>query len=112
MNQRRNKRPPGQLRQGQIVSTFGPGAMLDLPNHSVLVAGLEHWTGVSDEIVEPRLADKLCMLLDVSTIKLYAPPPTRRIRPRRRTASQPGSFRSGSSCWKHPPTTAAPCAPA
>lgn len=75
MTQPRNKRPPGQLRQGQIVTTFGPGAMLDLPNHSVLVAGLEHWTGVDDEIVEPRLADKLCVLLGVPTIKLYAPPP-------------------------------------
>src|SRR5438477_253985 len=75
MNQRRSKRPHGQLRQGQVVSTFGPGAMLDLPNHSVLVAGLEHWIGVGDEIVEPRLADKLRALLDVPSIKLYAPRP-------------------------------------
>lgn len=58
-----------------MVTTFGPGAMLDLPNHSVLVAGLEHWSGVSDEIVEPRLAGKLCILLEVPSIKLYAPPP-------------------------------------
>ena len=75
MKQSRNKRPHGQLRQGQVVSTFGPGAMLDLPDHSVLVAGLEHWIGVHDEIVEPRLADKLCQLLGVASIKLYAPPP-------------------------------------
>src|SRR5438128_8511386 len=75
MNQQRSKRPHGQLRQGQVVSTFGPGAMLDLPNYSVLVAGLEHWTGVHDEIVEPRLADKLCTLLGVASIKLYTPPP-------------------------------------
>lgn len=93
MNQRRNKKPPGQLRQGQVVSTFGPGAMLDLPNHSVLVAGLEHWTGVSDEIVEPRLADKLCMLLDVSTIKMYAPPPD----PQDSTAPQ-----NGIAAWQFP----------
>src|SRR5438876_3989571 len=75
MKQHRNKRPHGQLRQGQVVSTFGPGAMLDLPSHSVLVAGLEHWTGVNEEIVEPRLAEKLCRLLGLPSIKLYAPPP-------------------------------------
>ena len=90
---KQSKRPPGQLRQGQVVSTFGPGAMLDLPNHSVLVAGLEHWTGVSDEIPEPRLADKLCILLDVSSIKLYAPPPD----PQDPTAPQ-----NGIAAWQFP----------
>ena len=75
MKKQGNKRPHGQLRQSQVVTTFGPGAMLDLPNYSVLVAGLEHWSGVNEEIVEPRLADKICILLGVATIKLYAPPP-------------------------------------
>ncbi len=93
MNRQRNARPPGQIRQGQVVSTFGPGAMLDLPNYSVLVAGLEHWTGVSEEIVEPRLADKLCILLDVSSIKLYAPPPD----PQDSTAP-----RNGIAAWQFP----------
>jgi len=37
----RRKRPHGQIRQSQLITTFGPGAMLDLPNYSVLVAGLE-----------------------------------------------------------------------
>jgi len=93
MNQRRSKRPHGQLRQAQVVSTFGPGAMLDLPNHSVLVAGLEHWTGVSEEIVEPRLAEKLCILLEVPSIKLYAPPPD----PQDPTAPQ-----TGIAAWQFP----------
>jgi hypothetical protein len=93
MNHQRSKRPHGQLRQGQVVSTFGPGAMLDLPNYSVLVAGLEHWTGVSEEIVEPRLADKLCMLLDVTSIKLYAPPPD----PQDSSAPQ-----TGIAAWQFP----------
>lgn len=93
MSQRRSKKPPGQLRRGQVVSTFGPGAMLDLPNHSVLVAGLEHWTGVSDELVEPRLADKLCTLLDLPTIKLYTPPPD----PQDATAPQ-----NGIAAWLFP----------
>lgn len=93
MNQRRTKRPHGQLRQGQVVSTFGPGAMLDLPSHSVLIAGLEHWTGVSDEIVEPRLADKLCQLLGVPTIKLYAPPPD---------PQDPAAVQNGIAAWQFP----------
>jgi Domain of unknown function (DUF1998) len=43
----------------QIVGVFGPGAMLDLPERSVLVLGLDHWemfgTGTFKVIEEPRL---------------------------------------------------------
>lgn len=70
------KRPQGQMRQSQIVTTFGPGAMLDLPNHSVLVAGLDFWT-LGDEIAEPRLTDKLKRLLEVPSLRLHTPPPDR-----------------------------------
>ena len=52
---RAGSRPPGQLRQSQVITTFGPGAMVDLPNHSVLVGGLDYWTGQGEEIIEPRL---------------------------------------------------------
>ena len=45
--------------------------MLDLPKHSVLVAGLDHWRGMGDEIIEPRLTEKLKFLLDVPALKLY-----------------------------------------
>ena len=31
------------LRLSQIVGTFGPGAMIDLPDRSVIVSGLDHW---------------------------------------------------------------------
>ena len=55
MSKSRAKRPPGQIRQSQVVTTFGPGAMLDLPNHSVLVAGLDYWSPGGEEIHEPRL---------------------------------------------------------
>ena len=69
-----NARPHDQARQGQVVSTFGPGSMLDLPKHSILVGGLEMWTGVGDLIHEPRLIEKLKKLLEVSDLKLYSPP--------------------------------------
>lgn len=32
-----------QQRIGQLVTTFGPGSMVDLPTRSVLVGGLERW---------------------------------------------------------------------
>jgi len=62
------------MRQSQVVTTFGPGAMLDLPNHSVLVAGLDSWSKGGDEIIEPRLTRKLAELLEVPALRLHAPP--------------------------------------
>lgn len=35
--------PEGQLRQSQLVTTFGPGAMVDLVDRAVVIGGLEHW---------------------------------------------------------------------
>lgn len=67
-------KPQGRLRQGQIVTTFGPGAMLDLPNHAVLVGGLEFWRGADQEIHERRLAAKLAQHLGVASVQLKAPP--------------------------------------
>src|ERR1700686_3539089 len=49
-----------KVRLSQVVGVFGPGAMLDLPERSVLVQGLDHWemfgTGPFHVIEEPRLA--------------------------------------------------------
>lgn len=75
MPARRVKKPHGQIRQSQVVTTFGPGAMLDLPEHSVLLAGLDYWASKGDEIVEPRLTDRLAAILEVPQIRLYPPPP-------------------------------------
>jgi hypothetical protein len=67
-------RAHGQLRQSQVLTTFGPGAMVDLPNHAVIVGGLEHWEGVSDQIFEERLVAKLQDILQLTNLKLQAPP--------------------------------------
>jgi hypothetical protein len=40
---RAKKRPHGQIRRSQVVTIFGPGSLLDLPNHSAIVGGLDHW---------------------------------------------------------------------
>lgn len=73
---RGNLKPPGQIRQSQIVTTFGPGAMVDLPDHAVIIGGLDHWTRYEDyPITEERLAAKVKALLKRDTIKFFAPPP-------------------------------------
>ena len=66
-----NRRGHGQVRQSQIITTFGPGSMLDLPNYSVLVGGLELWSKEGRvEIHEPRLVEKLKLLLQVPSLRL------------------------------------------
>ena len=74
MRSTQRKRPQGQLRQGQLITTFGPGAMTDLPERSVLVAGLEDWVGERDLISEPRLSAKIANLLQIPSVRLETPP--------------------------------------
>ena len=74
MSRKPGAKPHGEIRQSQVVMTFGPGAMLDLPNHSVLIAGLDFWSKGGEEIVEPRLTDKLAKILDVPALRLFTPP--------------------------------------
>ena len=53
-------------RLSQLISTFGPGAMIDLPTRSVVVGGLEQWDmkgGGFTTIPEPRLTARLEELL-------------------------------------------------
>ena len=53
-------------RLSQVVSTFGPGAMVDLPTRSVVVGGLELWEmkGASfTAIPEPRITARVEKLL-------------------------------------------------
>lgn len=70
-----SKRPQGTIRESQIVTTFGPGSMVDLPNYSVLISGLDFWTKGGEPISEPRLSRKLAELLGVPSIELRTPPP-------------------------------------
>jgi len=53
-------------RLSQVVSTFGPGAMIDLPTRSVVVGGLDLWEIRGDaftNIPESRLTMRLEKLL-------------------------------------------------
>ncbi|HEX5655744.1 MAG TPA: hypothetical protein VFX59_01060, partial [Polyangiales bacterium] len=59
---RQPKKADGEVRQSQLVTTFGPGSMMDLLEQAVLVGGLDLWKyerGASAAIREPRLRDAL-----------------------------------------------------
>jgi hypothetical protein len=63
-----------RIRQSQVVSTYGPGALVDLPDEGVLVAGLEHWSGDKPLVHEPRLLESLRERLKLPALELRAPP--------------------------------------
>ena len=88
-----NTKPHGQVRQSQVVTTFGPGSMFDLPNHSVIVGGLEYWTK-GDEVSEPRLAAKLKELLQIPSLALHVPPPN--------VEDPTSTQKTGITCWQFP----------
>ena len=65
----------GQVRASQLLTTYGPGALIDLPHASGIVGGLDFWPRSDEqEIVEPRLIRKLAALTGVAVPRLYAPP--------------------------------------
>ena len=70
------RRAHGQIRRSQVITTWGPGALLDLPRYAVIVGGLETWPRPSDleEVAEPRLVRKLRVMTGVTSPRLYAPP--------------------------------------
>lgn len=87
-------RPQGQIRQSQIVTTFGPGAMVDLPDHAVIVGGLDNWIGYRERpIFEERLAAKLKALLRVDSVDFFAPPADR---------DDPNAPITGITAWQFP----------
>lgn len=88
-------RAHGQLRRSQVVTTWGPGSLLDLPRHSVILGGLDSWPRVSDleEVVEPRLAGKLQLMTGIVSPRLYAPPAD---------ATDPRVPKMGIGVWRFP----------
>ena len=71
-------RPQGEVRHSQLITTYGPGAMVDLPDCSVVIGGLNFWMYGPDhppeEIDEPRLIAKLRQSLNVGALRLRKPP--------------------------------------
>ena len=48
----------GSVRRSQIVTTYGPGAMIAVENEAFMVAGLERWD-VTEQVSERRLEQRL-----------------------------------------------------
>lgn len=88
-------RPHGTIRQSQLITTFGPGAMVDLPHHSVVIGGLEEWTLGPDKrrISEDRLVAKIQQLLTCPSIQLFAPPAE---------SDDPRAIPTGITAWQFP----------
>lgn len=53
--------PEGQVRESQVITTYGAGALIDLVDQAVLVGGLDFWNfGRGRTVIhEPRLRDAL-----------------------------------------------------
>ncbi len=94
-----------EIRLSQLIQTFGPGAIVDLPDHSVIIMGLDSWpiafgNQSMRQIKEPRLVNYLTKLLnntedgeswikDGVTLSLYEPPLNGDIPPGRKAPTVP-----------------------
>ncbi len=77
-------RPPqGNLRLSQLVTTFGPGAMMDLLHHAVIIGGLDYWRydskSPTPSLDEPRLRERVYPIVRAMNLSL----------------AQDGAFRTG-----------------
>lgn len=90
-----SRKAQGQLRRGQVITTYGPGALIDLPRHSAIIGGLDTWpkTIDLDEILEPRLTRKLQLMTAVPAPRLFAPPPD---------SNDPRETAKGIGAWRFP----------
>ena len=72
------KRKVGDLRPSQLLYTFGVGAVIELPNLSVMVMGLDDWPvdQGSANINEPRLLQAVQQELGSQVLRLLTPPVT------------------------------------
>lgn len=66
----KNRAKVGSARPSSLLYTYGPGAIMDLPNFSIMPAGLDDWEPIwkrRDQvptILEPRLLRAVRLLLD------------------------------------------------
>lgn len=65
----------GDIRPSQLIFTFGVGSLVDLPNMSAMVMGLDDWdTRYCQEIEEDRLVAAIQKRLGRQLTRLYLPP--------------------------------------
>ena len=65
----------GKARPSQLLWTYGPGALIDLPNLSVLTMGLDYWNpDLCSPIEEARLLAAVRGVLGNQVNRLRMPP--------------------------------------
>ena len=98
-----DKRKVGEIRPSQLLYNYGVGSIVELPNLSVMVMGLDDWPieqGVS-EISEPRLLRAVQHELGPQVARLLTPPVTSES-----TGSRPArstTRRTSASRWPRSP---------
>jgi hypothetical protein len=74
-----SKTPVGEVRPSQLMWTYGPGALVDLPNLSVVTTGIDRWDiGRCQPILEARLLENVRHVLGDQVESLRMPPLTER----------------------------------
>ena len=67
--------PVGQVRPSQLLWTYGPGALIDLPNLSVITMGLDRWEkDRCQPVEEARLLAAVRRVLGAQVSRLRVPP--------------------------------------
>ena len=65
----------GEVRPSQTLTTYGIGSLVDLPNMSVIVMGLDDWPiAHSNEIAEERLLRSAQSILGSQVTRFLTPP--------------------------------------
>lgn len=69
-----NPKSTGQIRRSQVITTYGPGSLIDLPRDSAIMAGVDGWVHPLEQLDEPRLQRLLSRMTDVAHPDLHVPP--------------------------------------
>ncbi|ELW9530330.1 DUF1998 domain-containing protein [Burkholderia cenocepacia] len=70
-----NRTPVGEVRPSQLLWTYGPGALIDLPSLSVVTLGIDQWEkDRCQPIPEPRLLAAVRKVLGPQVESLRMPP--------------------------------------
>ena len=70
-----SKTPVGEIRPSQLLWTYGPGALIDLPNMSVVTMGIDRWEkDRCQPIQEARLLANVQSVLGPQVESLRMPP--------------------------------------
>ncbi len=76
MSDKKDKKHVGDIRASQILTTYGPGSLIDFPYDAAIMGGINHWPkgDARREVREPRLRNKLATMLGIHNLRLVAPP--------------------------------------